>query len=67
MQRAYTQKATICFFVEFFCKQIAVACSIFTLDGAVQLFWAAFVLPMAVVPLKVALGLETNIFGHLKK
>merc|ERR1712059_180166 len=32
--------------------------SIFTLDGGFQLFWAAFDLPMTVVPLKVALGLE---------
>ena len=35
---------------------MAVACSIFTLDGFVQLFWAAFDMPMTVVPLKVALG-----------
>ena len=37
---------------------MAVARSIFTLDRGFQLFWAAFDLPMTVVPLKVALGLE---------
>ena len=31
--------------------------SIFTLDGGVQLFWAAFNPILAVVPIKVALGL----------
>ena len=49
----------ICFF-----KQIAVARSIFTLNGGIQLFWAAFDLPVTVVQLKVALGLEKLIFGH---
>ena len=39
----YTQKATICLF---FFKQMTVAPSIFTLDGAVQLFWAAFDMPV---------------------
>ena len=39
-----------------FFKQMAVARSIFTLGGAVQLFWAAFDMPMTGVPLKVALG-----------
>ena len=34
---------------------MAGARSIFTLDGAVQLFWAAFDMPMTGVPLKVAL------------
>ena len=37
---------------------MAVAHSIFTLDGWVQLFWAAFDMPVTVVPLKVALGLQ---------
>ena len=37
-----------------FFKQMAVAHSIFTLDGWVQLFWAAFDMPMRGVPLKVA-------------
>ena len=41
--------------------------SIFTLDGGFQLFWAAFDLPMTVVPLKVALGLEKLEFWHFKK
>ena len=35
---------------------MAVACSIFTLCGGLQLFWAAFDMPVTVVPLKVALG-----------
>ena len=50
-----------------FFKQMAVAHLIFTLDGGFQLFWAAFVLPMTVVPLNVAFGLEKLIFGHFKK
>merc|ERR1712059_176930 len=41
--------------------------SIFTLDGGFQLFWAAFDLPIRVVPLKVALGLEKNDFWEFKK
>ena len=44
------------FFENNFFKQMAVACSIFTLDGGFQLFWAAFDLLVTVVPLKVALG-----------
>ena len=39
-------------------KQMAVARSIFTLDGGVQLIWAAFGPTLAVIPLKVTLGLE---------
>ena len=35
---------------------MAVAHSMFTLGVGVQLFWAAFHMPMTVVPLKVALG-----------
>ena len=46
-----------------FFKQMAVARSIFTLGGGVQLFWAAFDMPMTVVPLKVALGCKTNVYG----
>ena len=46
------------FFEDFFFKQMAVGHSIFTLDGEFQLYWAAFDLPMSVVPLKVSLGLE---------
>ena len=45
---------------------MAVARSIFTLDGEFKLFCAAFDLPITVVPLKVALGLGILIFGHLK-
>ena len=41
--------------------------SIFTLDGGFQLFWAAFYLPMTVVPLKVALRLEKFDFWAFKK
>ena len=40
---------------------------IFTLDGGFQLFWAAFDLPMTVVPLKVVLGLEKNDFWTFQK
>ena len=40
---------------------------IFTLDGDFQLFWAAFDLPMTVVPLKVALGLEKIDFVGISK
>ena len=43
------------FFEFFFFKQMAVARSIFTSGGAVKLFWAAFDMPVTVVPLKVAL------------
>ena len=46
---------------------MAVAHSIFTLDGWFQLFWAAFVMPVTVVPLKVALGLEKIDFWVFKK
>ena len=42
----------------FFCKQIVVAHSIFTLDGGFSLFWADFDMLVTVVPLKVALGWE---------
>ena len=46
---------------------MAVAHSIFTLDGWFQLFWAAFDMPMAGVPLKVALWYKKIVFGHFKK
>ena len=65
--RAYTQKATICFLNIFFCKQMAVACSIFTLDGGFQLFCAAFDMPVTGVALKVTLGYKKMFFGHFKK
>ena len=42
-----------------FFQQMAVAHSIFSLDGWVQLFWAAFDMPITVGPLTVALGCET--------
>ena len=41
---------------------MAVAHSIFTLDGAVQLFWAAFDMPVTMVSLKVALGWDKFYF-----
>ena len=46
---------------------MSVSHSIFTLEGGFQLFWAAFDLPMTVVPLKVALGLEKFDFWSFKK
>ena len=46
---------------------MALANPIFTLDGGLQLFWAAFDMPMTVVPLKVALGLEKNDFWSFHK
>ena len=48
-----------------FFKQMAVAHSIFTLDGGFQLFWAGFDLSVTVVPIKVALGLGKNDFWAL--
>ena len=50
-----------------FFKQMAVASSIFTLDGVVQLFWAAFDMPMTMVPLKVALGWDKSDFWVFQK
>ena len=44
-----------------------VAHTIFTLDGWVQLFWAAFDMPVTGVPLKVALGYKKIVFWALKK
>ena len=46
---------------------MAVAHSIFTLDGWFQLFWAAFDMPMTGVPLKVALGYKKIGFWVFKK
>ena len=46
---------------------MALACSIFTLDGGVQLFSAAFDMPMTVVPLKFALGFEKFDFWEFQK
>ena len=44
-----------------------VAHSIFTLDGEFPLFRVAFDMPMTVVPLKVALGLEKIDFWAFQK
>ena len=46
---------------------MAIAWSIFTLDGWFQLFWAAFDLASAVVALKVAMGLERIDFWEFQK
>ena len=46
---------------------MAVACSIFTLGGQIQLFWTAFDLMFTVVPLKVALGWHKFDFWAFKK
>ena len=46
---------------------MVVARSIFTLYGGFPLFWAAFDLPMTVVPLKVALGLKKIDFQTFQK
>ena len=46
---------------------MVVAHSIFTLDGWVQLFWAACDMPVTVVPWKVALGLDQFDFWAFKK
>ena len=48
-------------------RKTALADPIFTLDGGFQLFLAALGLPMTVVPLKVALGLENFGFWAFKK
>ena len=56
-------------FFEFFflCKEMAVARSIFTLDGGFQLFYTAVDMPVTGVPFKVALGYKKMVFGHFKK
>ena len=46
---------------------MAVARSIFTLGGVVQLFWAAFDMPVTGVLLKVALGYKKIIFWAFQK
>ena len=46
---------------------MAVAHSIFTLDGWFQLFWAAFDMPVTGVPLKVALGYKKIGFWVFQK
>ena len=55
-------------FFKLFFKQMAVACSIFTLGGeGVQLFWAAFDMSVTMVPLKVALGCKKIDYWAFKK
>ena len=46
---------------------MSLADPIFTLDGGFQLIWEAFDMPMAVVQLKVALGLEDIDFWAFQK
>ena len=46
---------------------MAVARSIFTLDGGFQLFWAAFDIPVTGVALKVALGYKKIVFWAFQK
>ena len=46
---------------------MAVACSIFILDGWIQLLWAAFDMPVTGVPLKVALGYKKIVFWVFQK
>ena len=50
-----------------FFRKTALADPIFTLDGGFKLFWAAFDIPVTVVPLKVALGLEKFDFWAFHK
>ena len=46
---------------------MAVARSIFTLHGRVQLFWTAFDMPVTGVPLEVALGWQKFYFWAFQK
>ena len=46
---------------------MAVARSIFTLDGGFQLFCAAFDMPVTGVPLEVALGYKKIVFWEFQK
>ena len=46
---------------------MAIADPIFTLDGGIQLFWAAFDMLVTVVPIKMALGWEKIDFSAFKK
>ena len=50
-----------------FFKEMAVASSILTLGGWVQLFWTAFDMAVTGVPLEVALGYKKLFFGCFKK
>ena len=47
--------------------KMALSEPLFTLDGGVKLFWAAFDVHVTVIPLKVALGLEQQIFLGISK
>ena len=51
----------------FFGKVMAVAQSIFTLNGWFRLFWAASYLALTFWALKVAIGLEKNYFWTFQK
>ena len=46
---------------------MAIACSIFTLDEWVQMFWVSFDMCMTGVPLTVALGLDKLDFWAFQK
>ena len=46
---------------------MALAHSIFTLDGWVQMFWTAFDMPVTGVPLEVALGYKRIVFWAFQK
>ena len=46
---------------------MAVAQSIFPLNGWLQLFWANFDMALTFLALKIAIGLEKNIFRYFKK
>ena len=46
---------------------MAVAHSIFTLGGWVQLFWTALYMPVTGVPLEVGLGWQKFYFGAFQK
>ena len=55
-------------FRKYLFRKMALADPIFTIDGErFQLFWAAFDLPMRVVPLNVALRLEIFFWAISKK
>ena len=54
-------------FRKYFFRKTALADPILTLEWGFQLFWASFDLPVRVVLLKVALGLEKIDFWAFKK
>ena len=65
-RRAYTQKATN-HLKKKKRKNMTVACSIFTLGGQVELFWTAFDMPMAGVPLNLHKDTKKLFLGVSKK